>query len=59
MVANTPRNNEHITIYSSPSVIRTIWGTGGPNYPRIRSNEGKHRGIGTIKNDTWVLSKTP
>jgi hypothetical protein len=35
--------------YSSPSVIRTIWGEGGPNYSGIRITEGKLRGIGNIQ----------
>jgi hypothetical protein len=34
-----------------PSVIRTIWGKRGPDYPGIRITEGKLRDVGNIKQD--------
>ena len=37
--------HEYITIYSRPSVFRTILDRGGPDYLRIRSREEQHRGI--------------
>lgn len=40
--------------YNSPSDIRTVRGRGGPDYPKIRTTEGKLRGISNIQKSCLI-----